>query len=81
MSVVQVFLIAGRSDEPKSALITALTDAAVASLGLERSGVRVIIKDVPNTDFGVAGNIAKSLGRGIRRPSGLTHPLLGGHSS
>jgi 4-oxalocrotonate tautomerase len=69
MSVIQVFLIAGRTDEQKSALIAALTDAAVATLGLERSDVRVIIKDVPNTDFGIAGNTAKSLGRGIGRPS------------
>lgn len=64
---MQIFLIAGRSDEQKVRLIGALTEAAVTAIGVERSEARVIISDVPNTDFGLAGATAKSLGRGIGR--------------
>lgn len=64
---MQIFLIAGRTDEQKVRLIGALTEAAVAAIGAERGEVRVIISDVPNTDFGLAGDTAKSLGRGIGR--------------
>lgn len=67
LAVMQVFLIAGRSDAQKARLIAALTDAAVDAQAVERSGVRVIIKDIPNTDFGLAGKTAQSLGRGIDR--------------
>ena len=64
---MQIFLIAGRSDAQKAHLIAALTDAAVTALGVEPDAVCVIIKDVPNTDFGLAGKTAESLGRGIGR--------------
>jgi 4-oxalocrotonate tautomerase len=67
MAIMQIFLIAGRSDAQKVRLIAALTEAAVTSLGVEPDAVRVIIKDVPNTDFGLAGKTAESLGRGIGR--------------
>ncbi len=69
MAIIQVFLIAGRTDEQKSRLIAALTKAAVTTLGIDSAMVRVIIKDVPNTEFGIAGKTAKSLGRGIGRYS------------
>jgi 4-oxalocrotonate tautomerase len=67
LAIIQALLIAGRSDTQKNRLVAALTDAAVAALGVEAALVRVIIKDVPNTDFGIAGQTAKALGRGIGR--------------
>jgi 4-oxalocrotonate tautomerase family enzyme len=66
-SVVQAFLIAGRSDEQKRRLIAALTDVLADLPGAARSAVRIIIKDIPNTDFGLAGKTAQSLGRGVGR--------------
>lgn len=63
MSIIQAFLIEGRTDQQKTTLISALTDAAVDVLGIDKDTVRVIIKDIPNTDFGIAGKTAKSLGR------------------
>jgi 4-oxalocrotonate tautomerase len=63
MSIIQAFLIAGRTDEQKIRLIGALTDVAVSVLDIKKDSVRVIIKDVPNTDFGIGGKTAKSLGR------------------
>ncbi|MES2259362.1 MAG: 2-hydroxymuconate tautomerase family protein [Pseudomonadota bacterium] len=66
-AVLQAFLIAGRTDAQKVELIAALTDAAVTGLEARREDVRVIIKDVPNTDFGLGGKTAAALGRGIGR--------------
>jgi 4-oxalocrotonate tautomerase len=67
MIILQVYLIAGRTVEQKERLVEALTKAAAASLGLEYMAVQIVIKDLPNTDFGLAGKTAKSLGRGIGR--------------
>lgn len=67
MPVIQAFLIAGRTPPQKARLIAALTQAAVATLAVEPDAVRVIIKDIPNTEFGIGGATAASLGRGIGR--------------
>jgi 4-oxalocrotonate tautomerase family enzyme len=67
ISIVQAFLIAGRSIEQKRRLIAGLTVVMAALPGVESGGVRIIIKDIPNTDFGIAGQTAQSLGRGIDR--------------
>jgi 4-oxalocrotonate tautomerase family enzyme len=64
---MQAFLIAGRTVKQKRCLIAALTDAAVGSLDLDAALVRVIVTDVPNTDFGLAGQTAAALGRGVGR--------------
>lgn len=69
MSVIQAFLIAGRTPEQKARLIAALTQATVSTLSVEPTTVRVIIKDIPNTEFGIGGATASSLGRGIGRGS------------
>ena len=64
---MQAFLIAGRTVKQKRCLIAALTDAAAGSLDLAPALVRVIVTDVPNTDFGLAGQTAAALGRGVGR--------------
>lgn len=65
-AVLQVFLIAGRSDAQKARLIEALT-AASAAIGVAPEVVRVFIQDLPNSDFGLGGVTAAALGRGIDR--------------
>ncbi|WP_306439172.1 MULTISPECIES: tautomerase family protein [Pandoraea] len=65
--IVQVVLIAGRTDEQKTRLIAGLTDSVVTVLGVGAESVRVFIKDIPNTEFGIGGATAASLGRGIGR--------------
>ena len=52
------YLIEGRGPELKAALIAALSKAASAALGMSEQDVRVIIRDVPKTDMGVAGGIS-----------------------
>ncbi|NVZ81117.1 2-hydroxymuconate tautomerase family protein [Pseudomonas yamanorum] len=63
MPIMQVYLIEGRDDEQKARLIEALTNAAIESIQAPPESVRVIITEVPKTQFGIAGKTAKALGR------------------
>lgn len=63
MPIIHVSLVQGRTEEQKEALIHALTEAAHESIGAPRASVRVILVEIPNTDFGIGGKTAKSLGR------------------
>ena len=63
MPIIQVNLMEGRSDEQKEALIAALTDATVQSLGAPRDSVRILLNEMPKTHWGIGGKSAKALGR------------------
>ncbi len=65
-AVLQAYLIAGRTDAQKARLIEELT-AATAAIGVVPELVRVFIIDLPNSDFGLGGQTAHALGRGISR--------------
>lgn len=71
-AVLQAFLIAGRTDAQKARLVEALT-AAAAVIGVAPEVVRVFILDLPNTDFGLGGQTAAALGRGIGRAELVRH--------
>ena len=55
MAVVTLTIFEGRSAERKARLIKALTDAVVNELPAKPEHVRVIINDVPVSNYGVAG--------------------------
>lgn len=59
MPIIQAFLLEGRSAEKKTAFIAAVTDAAVNSLAAPRESIRVIITEMPATDYGIAGKSFK----------------------
>ena len=59
MPIIQAFLLEGRSEEKKAAFIAAVTDAAVSSLGAPIESIRVIISEMPATDYGIAGKSFK----------------------
>ncbi|WP_082308436.1 tautomerase family protein [Achromobacter sp. Marseille-Q4962] len=64
MAQVDVALIAGRDDDKKEALIGALNRAVCDSIGISGADVRVIVRDVPKIDMGVANGVsAKAAGR------------------
>ncbi|KVQ66819.1 tautomerase family protein [Burkholderia territorii] len=63
LPVIVAILIAGRTNEQKRALIAALSDAAANVLDAPLQATRVIVKDIPNTDFGIGGRTARALGR------------------
>ena len=55
MAVVTLTIFEGRNDETKARLIKALTDAVVDELPAKSEHVRVIIHDIPTSNYGVAG--------------------------
>lgn len=55
MPVIQVTMVEGRPAQAKTALIGALTEAAVATLGAPRETIRVILQEVPAAHWGVGG--------------------------
>jgi 4-oxalocrotonate tautomerase family enzyme len=63
LPVIVAILIAGRTLEQKAALIDALATTSAEVLDSPLDATRVIIKDIPNTDFGLGGKTARSLGR------------------
>ncbi|PCH85342.1 MAG: 4-oxalocrotonate tautomerase [Piscirickettsiaceae bacterium] len=63
MPIVTVNMLEGRTDEQKAALIKEVTDAICHSIEAPIASVRVIINEMPNTQFGIGGKTAKSLGR------------------
>lgn len=55
MPFVDVTMVEGRDPEALQALVTALTDAVVDSIGAPRDAVRVVIREVPATHWAAGG--------------------------
>jgi 4-oxalocrotonate tautomerase len=49
MPIIDVSLVAGRSEAELRTLVTALHDAVVASLGVPGESVRVLVRELPPT--------------------------------
>ena len=63
MPFAQIYLIEGRTEDQKRAVIEKVTAALVEAVGAPKENVRVWIQDVPKTNWGIAGVSAKDLGR------------------
>ena len=63
MPIAQVFMIEGRSDDQKRAVIEKVSAALVEATGAPKEAIRVWIQEVPKTNWGIAGQTAKDLGR------------------
>lgn len=63
LPVIVAILIAGRTETQKQALIAHLCETSAALLDVPLLSTRVMIKDIPNTDFGIGGQTARALGR------------------
>ena len=63
MPFAQIYLIEGRTEEQKRAVIEKVTAALVEATGTPIANVRVWIQDVPKENWGIAGVSAKDLGR------------------
>lgn len=57
MPLVNVHMAEGRSQDEKTALMTAITDAVVNELGAPRDTVRVWITEMPDTDYMAGGEL------------------------
>lgn len=63
LPVIIAILIAGRTEAQKEALIAHLSETSASVLDVSLQSTRVMIKDIPNTDFGLGGKTARALGR------------------
>lgn len=63
MPFAQIYILEGRTEEQKRQVIEKVTAALVEALGAPVKNVRVWIHDVPKTNWGIAGETAKDLGR------------------
>ena len=63
MPFAQLYILEGRTEEQKRALIEKVTTAIVEAVAAPTENVRVWIHDVPKENWGIAGVTAKSLGR------------------
>lgn len=63
MPFAQIYMIEGRTEEQKRAVIEKVSAALVEATGVPIANVRVWIQDVPKENWGIAGVSAKDLGR------------------
>jgi 4-oxalocrotonate tautomerase len=63
MPFAQIYLMVGRTEERKRAVIENVTTALSEAVGAPRENIRVPIHDVPKENWGIAGTPAKALGR------------------
>lgn len=63
MPFAQIYMLEGRTEEQKKAVIEKVTQALVEAVDAPIANVRVWIQDVPKENWGIAGVSAKELGR------------------
>lgn len=64
MATFVVYLIVGRTEEQKAALIAGLNKVTAETAGISDQHVRILVHDMPKTDIGMAGGLsAKAAGR------------------
>ena len=63
MPFAQIYLMEGRTEEQKRAVIEKVSAALVDAVDAPIANVRVWITEVPKENWGIAGVSAKDLGR------------------
>jgi 4-oxalocrotonate tautomerase len=63
MPFAQIYMIEGRTEEQKRAVIEKVSAALVEATGSPIANVRVWIQEVPKENWGIAGVSVKDLGR------------------
>ena len=63
MPFAQIYMIEGRTEEQKRAVIKEVTEALERAVGAPKHNIRVWIHDVPKENWGIAGESALDLGR------------------
>lgn len=63
MPVVMVYMLPGRTDEQKRALIKAMTDAMADIAKAPRENTAVLINEIPKTDWALGGTLAADIYR------------------
>ena len=60
MPIAIVHIMEGRDDQKKARAIAAITQAIVDTLDAKPESVRVILQEVPKTQWGIAGKPASA---------------------
>ncbi|MBK6716786.1 MAG: 4-oxalocrotonate tautomerase family protein [Burkholderiales bacterium] len=63
MPFAQIYMIEGRTEDQKRAVIEKVSCALVEATGAPKEAIRVWITEVPKTNWGISGQTAKDLGR------------------
>lgn len=63
MPLAQIYILEGRNEEQKAAVIEKVTEALHQALGAPREQVRVLVQEMPKANWGIGGVSAKELGR------------------
>lgn len=63
MPFAQIYLMVGRTEEQKRAVIQKVTQALQEAVDAPKETIRVWIHEVPKENWGIAGVSAKELGR------------------
>ena len=63
MPFAQIYMIEGRTEDQKRAVIEKVTQALVEATSAPIANVRVWITEVPKENWGISGVSAKDLGR------------------
>ena len=63
MPLAHIYIMEGRTVEQKRAVIEKVTQALHEALSAPKKIVRVVIQEVPKTNWGIAGTSAADLGR------------------
>ncbi len=63
MPLAQISILEGRDEATKARLIEKVTEAICDSLSAPKERVRVVIYEVPKSNWGIGGIPAKELGR------------------
>jgi 4-oxalocrotonate tautomerase len=63
MPFAQIYMIEGRTEDQKRAVIEKVTQALIEAVNAPPESVRVWIQEVPKTNWGIAGKTVKDLGR------------------
>lgn len=63
MPFAQVYMMEGRTEDQKRAVIEKVSAALVEATQAPKEAIRVWITEVPKTNWGIAGQTAKDMGR------------------
>ncbi len=63
MPLAMLHILEGRDEQKKAALIAAVTEAISTTLNAPRESIRVLIQEIPKTQWGVGGKTIKDLGK------------------
>jgi 4-oxalocrotonate tautomerase len=61
MPTIETFIVEGYTDQQKQQLISSLTSAVVTAIDAPIDSVRIIITEVAEKNFGIAGKTAAAL--------------------